>query len=768
MYKRALSIISVIFLTLFLVGCNGEEKASVAKVETNVDISLAALYAGKSSISRALKVVTGELQAYNVTTGTTDIFAWSAYLNDTDLNVTSNKTIVLEPGSYQFSLLLNDGNNQYVGTAVYEVLDASQNTIPLSVAPVIGDTVFNVSVIANLATYKLSYSVSELSALTNPQVGISVDSGAESIFTINKSTGLSQAFLNLPDGAHNVHLNFYDGNVQVGRSAPAQENITVVAGDPINIDIVALHGATEFTLDVIDSNATIKANIVQDIIDEIGLANLQVIMVMSDGNTTTYENNMTLVTEANSTYGITTVPGMQYGTYNFQLTFNDLSDTSVPVGSCVIPDVVLSTAGSTLNCQISLQRRSVLGGNLLATVGINVFNTNNEPVAGASVYANGTLIGLTNSGTFGTSGYLKTFHTAGDVVFRAEDATNFGEVNSTLSPLGVSNVDIFLDTLIVPVVNPAPSYASGKPWKYDYNATGNALVWEDTNKTLPANLYSHKLAVIGDFIYIFGGSNGGPGVYSDKIYKASINTPTQWEDTNITLPNSLAYSELSVIGNSVYLFSGYNYSSYTNAIYSASTSTPTQWSLSGSLPIVLSHSQSVVIGDYVYLFTGDSGGSATNTILRAAKNNPTSWTVMPSTLPTAVSYSQVTVIDNFIYLFANYLGNGISNNKIYKASIDTPTQWVEMTSTLPGNLGISQTAVIGNYVYLFGGFTDTVSKDVIYRAPISDLTQWEDTTKKLPGDLYGSQVAIIGDYVYLFGGNSSAGYTNKIYRAYIK
>jgi len=532
----------------------------------------------------------------------------------------------------------------------------------------------------------------------------------------------------------------------------------------LSIDVVALHGETEFLLNVVDSNATIKANISQEIITEIGLANLQVIMLLTDGNTT-QEKIMTLVSDANTTYGITTVSGMQFGTYNFQLTFNDLRDTSVPVGSCLASNVVLSTVGSIVNCGITLQRRSVLGGNLLSTVGINVFNTNNEPVAGASVYANNVLIGLTNSGAFGTSGYLKIYQIAGNVVFKADDATNYGEVNTTLAPLDVRNFDIVLGIPTVPTVNRAASYASGKPWKYDFNATGDALNWVEANATLPGGLSSSQTAVIGDFVYLFGGNNGS--AITNVIYKAPITNPTAWVDTNKILPATLYVSQTAVIGDYVYLFGSGNGPVGTNLIYKAPITDPTAWvDTNATLPGTSYASQTAIIGNYLYLFGAYNSSGSTNKIYKAPITDPTAWIDTNATLPTGISFSQTAIIGDFIYLFGGLNGSGYTN-VIYKAPITNPTAWVDTNATLPGALGYSQTAIIGDYIYLFGG-ENGVTKNVIYRAPITNPTAWTDTGFTLPTALGVSQTAIIGDYIYLFGGAYGSTYTNTIYKAYIK
>lgn len=477
-WKQWKSVFGIAVATLMLVGCNGSGGGNASKtenkVETSMDLSLAALYAGKStkstaskSLTAANKILTGELLAENTTTGTSETFTWSAYLDESDLNITSNKTIALEPGDYRFSLLLSDENFQYAGEAVYEIVDGGQHSIPLTIKPIIGDTVVNVSVIGELAGYKFQYQTSELTDITAPKLGVVVDGGAEQMFTINPSTGLTETYLNLTNGSHTINLNLYDANVQIGRSVPEQEAINVVAGEPFSIDLIALHGEAEFIIDVTGGTATVTANIPQEVIDEIGLSNLQVILLLSDNNATVKEEAMTLTTENNITTGSVTLSDMQFGTYAMQLKFNDLSDTSVPVASCLMDGVVLDKTGSTVNCTLTLQKREIIGGNLLATVGINVFNTGYEPIAGAKVYANDDLIGLTGSGSFGTKGYLKIYQVAGDTVFRAEDDTYKGDVNTSLNPLDVKNFDIILDQKI--------AYLSCKDILDSGNSTGDGV-----------------------------------------------------------------------------------------------------------------------------------------------------------------------------------------------------------------------------------------------------------------------------------------------------
>ena len=774
-WKRGITVVSITFMVLTFLGCNssgGGGNSGGTKVETSMDLSLAALYTGKSSkittgkeLNAATTILLGELQAENHTTGTTETFTWSAYLDEADLNMTSNKTIALAPGDYTFTMVLSNDDYQYAGEAFYEIVDGGQHTIPLTIKPIIGDTNIDVSVVGELAGYKFKYATSELTDITAPQLGVVVDGGAEQMFTINPDTGLTDAYLNLTNGSHTIHLNLYDANVQIGRSVPEQESVTIVAGEPFSIDLIALHGEAEFVFSVEDGNATVTANVPAEVIEEIGLDKLQVVLLLSDNNSTTHEEVMTLTTENNATTASVILEGLQYGTYAMQLKFNNTDDTQVPVASCLIDSVILDKTGSTVDCTLTLQKRAIIGGNLLATVGVNVFNTSYEPIAGAKVYANDTLIGLTGSGSFGTKGYLKMYHTAGDVTLKAEDINMTGSKNVTLEPLSVNNHDIILDS---PLYDINGSY--GKPWKYAPVAPGDADTWENTGKQLPASIAYGQLAVINDTIYLFGGYKTASS-YKNTIYKASIDDPTNWSDTQAQLPSNFAYSQLLLIEDKLYLFGGYTATgAESRKIYTASVNTPEKWEDTNvSLPDAIGISQAVVIGDYIYLFGGHvNSNSSQNNIYKAPLSEPTKWVDTNKTLPSNLSHSQVVVNGQDIYLFGGRKSTDNYTGVIYKATISDPTTWLDTNATLPENLISSQVAVIGENIYLFGGSTSFGNiTNGIYKAPASEPTNWSKISNTLPNVLANSHIAVIGNYVYLFGGSNASNSTNVIYRSYI-
>lgn len=151
--------------------------------------------------------MTGQLSITDTNTSTETVENWSIYLDEATWEVQSNKTIILSPSNYDFSLLITseDGTQQYVGSANADISDGT-NDIALTIRPVIGDTIENVNIVANLADFRFQYIASELSGLTSPKIGIQIDDGTEKIFDISPDSGKSESYVNITEGSHKMIL----------------------------------------------------------------------------------------------------------------------------------------------------------------------------------------------------------------------------------------------------------------------------------------------------------------------------------------------------------------------------------------------------------------------------------------------------------------------------------------------------------------------------------------------------------------------------------
>ncbi|MDB5244169.1 MAG: hypothetical protein JWN18_39, partial [Parcubacteria group bacterium] len=393
-----------------------------------------------------------------------------------------------------------------------------------------------------------------------------------------------------------------------------------------------------------------------------------------------------------------------------------------------------------------------------------------SPWANFSIQAtssnSGSVFAIASTTGSGSTLNLLTISNAGNVGLGNNASINFGSLYGTGSTgYGIRENGGMIEfknayastTALASGWTPITSAASVR---YNLNETS----WVNTGSILPQNTSAaHTVAVINDYIYIFGGYIGG--FPSGSIYRAPVSNPTSWSITSGTgNPGSAYGASLAVLGDYIYEFGGNNGSGATSAIYRAPVSSPANWVNTGAtLPGTLEFSNLAVIGDYVYLFGGDGAGS--NVIYRAPVSNPTSWVDTGATLPGNIELSSIAMIGDYVYIFGGFNGSA-ATNVIYRAPVSNPTSWVNTGVVIPANLQEASISVIGDYVYLFGGSAASTQKNTIYRAPLSNPLSWSDTKAVLPTPLSGGASVVLGDSVYLFGGDNS-GNTKVIYRATI-
>lgn len=393
------------------------------------------------------QIMTGELSATNTSTGETSTFAWSIYLDEETLETQSNKTVVLDPGTYDFEMVVQSGDYQYAGRTLMATLVDGENTVELVLRPVIGDTVADVEIIGRLADFRFAYDPAELAVLDDPRIGISVDGAGERIFDINPATGLSEhMFLNLEPGDYSIVLRVYDAGLQRGKSVAAQESVTVVPGANVRMDLVALHGEIAFDLSEGGGEATFDVSLPGEVVNEAGgVGELQALLrVVGDENPLQEAVLSLSTTDGGETYeGTASFGDFQFGLVTVSVEFTDTGDGQ-PLGTAV-GSVDLNKNDQSVVLRLILRRRALVTGSLLATLGINVFNESSEPVPGAVVTIDGEEVGITGSGSFGTPGYLKIYSVAGTRTVRAVEGNLFGEDQVDLGPLGVHNLDLVLE-----------------------------------------------------------------------------------------------------------------------------------------------------------------------------------------------------------------------------------------------------------------------------------------------------------------------------------
>lgn len=471
-----------------LTACGGSSGGNSADNSPNKQASVAMHYdmsaflaqnlvtANASTMATSDQILRGELSATAIggdNDGEVQTFTWTIYLNEDTFEATSNSTIDLAPGDYDFELLLTKGDQQYAGYSSQIVIDG-ENTVEMTIKPIIGDTVSDVTIIDQLAYFKFSYPTNDLTNLVDPSMGIQVDAGAEQVFDINTATGLSDTFVNLPAGQHNIELKLYDNAVQVGKSVDAQETQTISFGTDLVMDIVPLHGEVVFDLTENGADANVAIKVPAEVINEVGgVDNLTAVLSMVGTKNPVQETELFLTEQTDGSYLAEVVlQDVQYDAVTLALNFSDKT-TGDQIATCN-EALTLSNENQTFQCGIHLVRRAVVSGNILSVVGVNVVNEAGEPVSGAVISDASGILGVTGSGTFGTSGYAKLYLTSGTHELTAKDLATgqISVVSVTVSPLDIDN-------LVMTVADPLPTGFVASDWRFSgvgsYNMTESAI-----------------------------------------------------------------------------------------------------------------------------------------------------------------------------------------------------------------------------------------------------------------------------------------------------
>ena len=580
--------IGLIGLSILISACgadSSQEEDASSSVSLRYDVSaiLSQSLNADTSVARSQRIASpteptseqilrGELSATAVggsNDGEVEVFTWTIYLDEDTLTATSNSTLTLVPGNYDFELLVTKGNQQYAGYSNQTVADGN-NDIAMIIKPIIGDVVSDVTIIDRLAYFKFAYDLDSIAALSAPGIGIQVDGSAEQIFAINTETGLSDVFVNIAAGSHTLLLKLYDAAVQVGKSVSAQETQTIVYGTDLTMNIVPLYSELQFILTEDGGDANLSINLPAEVINEVGgVDNLTANIALVGVKNPLQESALLFIEQADGSYQADIIlNSLQYEEVSLNLTFTDTT-TSDQIASCNNA-WILGNQSQTLICSITLIRRAVITNNILAVLGLSVVNAAGEPVSGAVITdGNGENLGITGSGAYGTPGYLKLYLAAGEqqiiATVLASGQTQTGTV--TLSPLDVENMSLELVD-----ANPAIAGFTGDYAPANWALSGVAA-HSMSETTLTANVGSGGGGVVAAITIPNTGTitfDWNMSVYSAGDYGDTIKYVINGTAYNLSTAGSAAgvATEIAVLAGDVFEFQ--TWGSTSSSSYSAS------------------------------------------------------------------------------------------------------------------------------------------------------------------------------------------------------
>ncbi len=467
---RCLSVLAILILS----ACGGEsglQSTDTSQVQEpdktvkgiTVNPNMTALFLQRTSTSISAKSTprstlvdgdyySGTLLVTNAETGNQQEFYWYIRV-DADGKAVSQKNISLVPGTYHFSLLLEGNGHQYAGSAENILLeDGDEQAVNMTIKPLIGNTISDVQLLDTMADIKLRIDQADLLAidLTEPRIGISIDGADEEIFSVNSETGLSDAVLSLPDGEYRIQVNFYDGNMLIGHTLDTQETVQLVNSENISFDIVPLQADVSLALSEGNPDTGLfRINIPNAIVDSVdALETLKAYLKLN--GSVFVEQLLDIQQEGGQYFAATT---LDIGLENQdQLVINlDFIDQSKAEEDQLLTSctgvINLQSTNNQFTCPLELQNSYVVSGHLLATLAINVLQSNDgklDSVAGAEVFINGESIGLTNGSVLSTPGFIKTNVQQGEYSIRVEAGSRATNVQLTALPLQIINQDIIL------------------------------------------------------------------------------------------------------------------------------------------------------------------------------------------------------------------------------------------------------------------------------------------------------------------------------------
>lgn len=394
----ACKCIPLLFCLLLMQGCVSEHKnqsqseltqtpktvQTQSAVSLNLDMEsvfsqrISSTYSPQS-IRRAVnnQSAMGELKITNLSDNSVQVVSWPITYDVDVFELTSNKTIVLSPGNYDFEFLVEIDNHQYVGVrSAVSVNDSDKLALEMVLQAVLGDTSITVDQINDLPSFKLVYPEDELLELLAPKLGVIIDNGNEVILNLapqsDNGNRITEQYLSISEGNHSIQIALYDDNKQVGKSVVAQEQVVVVAGEALSINLVPLSGEVAILFEQQGGNAFFSLTFPNTVFDEVeSVDQLNILLKMSGVTNNPGDVLMTnLIDNGDGTSTVTyTHSDLNAEAITLALEFYDNANEDL-LASCLLENLSLDKNDRSLTCNIELVRRSIIQGHVMATLGI--------------------------------------------------------------------------------------------------------------------------------------------------------------------------------------------------------------------------------------------------------------------------------------------------------------------------------------------------------------------------------------------------------------
>ena len=304
------------------------------------------------------------------------------------------------------------------------------------------------------------------------------------------------------------------------------------------------------------------------------------------------------------------------------------------------------------------------------------------------------------------------------------------------------------------------------------DSDGRLSAFENVNVKLNAGRTGHAAVVLGNFLYVLGGSNGGSDLGSlerARIIDEQGSLDAFETVAGIAMGTARSYFTVAYTGENLFVIGGMAGGTPTNSVermHVSGSGYVDNFVQASHLVEARSNHVSVVLGDNVYVIGG-----------RNAARTVTSVEVAPIVDQEALTFSAMldnvrlnepkqdaalAVVGNYVYLFGGrQMGTGNDSDSSYpeRASIiegGTLASFKENPTTLVVQRGDHASVVLGNKLYVIGGYSGTQieqSVEVSTINPDGTLAGFGMAPGvSLTTARFGHSVLVDDNRLYVFGG----------------
>lgn len=232
--------------------------------------------------------------------------------------------------------------------------------------------------------------------------------------------------------------------------------------------------------------------------------------------------------------------------------------------------------------------------------------------------------------------------------------------------------------------------------------------------------------------------------FSNKIYTASMDSPTVWTDTGITMPATLGGPRIVRINDTYYMFGD---QAGSNVMMTAPYSNPTSWTQIGNFPHPRHNADIAIYKDKILMTPGYNGGTSQAYVVYANVATPTVWNI--STINISAWECGIMIANDCFRVISGCTNTYI---KAFDASFNMVANVAteNVYTTVPS---VWETEVNKYYGFGFGNYGTTNS--IRYLSP-ENYDCRLSLTYTLPGAIsyiHGCEFIDNKGYLYIFGNN---------------